>query len=88
MKNKFIKCECGAHLLELSVEDFDGHGEKLIYVALWNYGHYGKMSFAQRLKASWRMLWKGDMHGDHVVLSRESAEEMNNYMQKEFSDEN
>jgi hypothetical protein len=86
MENKFVKCECCTHAIEISTDDFDGHGERVIYIALWNYGNYGQRGFWYRLKTAWQLLWKGDIYGDHVILSKENFDEMNNFIQKEFNE--
>lgn len=84
MKSKFIKCECGTHALEISMEDFEGHGEKLVYIALWNHGYVGQRGLLDRLKMAWRLIFKGGLHSDHVVLTQEGAKELNDYVQKEI----
>lgn len=86
MKSKFIKCECSTHSLEISVEDFDGYGEKLVYIALWNYGYVGRRGLWNRMKTAWKLIWQGDLYGDHVVLSEINAKELNDYIQKSLHD--
>ena len=81
MESKFIKCQCHAHALELQYDADDN----TVCVGLWNYGNMGNgRNLWQRLKIGFRYIFKNELYGDHVILGREEAIELNEYMQEKI----
>jgi hypothetical protein len=84
MENKFIKCECHTHALELSVDK----EADVVYVALWNYGNFSRNeSFWERIKIGFRYIFTKKLYGDHVIIGREQAVELNEFIQTHLKDE-
>lgn len=76
----FIKCDCGTEFLHLQHDNEDGW--KSFYLSFWQYGSPSTISFFQRIKWAWKVLTKGNLYGDQLILSEKSALELKDYIQK------
>ena len=80
----FIKCDCHSEGLEAQYYRED-EKDKGFYVNYWKYGidgRYSGMSLLDRLKYAWKILFKGTLHGDQVILEVDKAEQLRNYLTK------
>ena len=77
-KSKFFECDCGTHGLVINIDT----NKPVIYqLSFWNYGHNSnKLTFWQRLKYCFRYLFKNDMLGDHIILSKEKTYQLINFL--------
>jgi hypothetical protein len=83
--HKFIKCECGAHALEITIEKEEKVDDSFVYIALWSYGDMGdRRNFWQRFKIAWKYLMKNKLHSDHVVLNSDNVKELNSFIENNF----
>ena len=82
---KFIRCECGTHALQITIDREEKIEDSMVYIALWNYGNMGdRRNFWQRFKIAWRYLWTQKLHSDHVVLTTDTIKELNSFIQTNF----
>jgi hypothetical protein len=72
--NKFYECECGEELIMLSHEDDDNY----IYLAFFqqNFGGRYFLSFKERIRYIWRILTKGTVWNDMVILNKSEAKKL------------
>lgn len=81
MENKFIKCQCQMHALELNHDEED----ECVYIAIWNYGDLGsERNLWARIKIGLRYIFKNELYGDHVILGKEEALELNEFVQNKL----
>ena len=72
-REKFIKCDC--HSEGMLLTKFDGEEE--IYVSFWREGlDPVKLTWWMRLKLCWMALIKGNYYEDQLVLNKETAAEL------------
>ena len=72
-QEKFIKCSC--HSEGVLLTKFDAEEE--IYVSFWKEGiNPVKLTWWMRLKLCWMALTKGNYYEDQLVLNKESAKEL------------
>ena len=86
----YIRCGCGDHGLLLNGE-LEFYGPKKdrmkheIYLTM--YGSKGYMKgpgFWDRLRIAWRVLRRGHMHTDQLVLDHKAAQQLANWLEEEF----
>ena len=80
----FIRCDCHSEGLEAQYYREDKN-DKGFYVNYWKYGidgRYSGMSLLDRLKYAWKILFKGTLHGDQVILEGDKAEKLRDYLAK------
>lgn len=69
------RCQCCAHCLTLDTvfdeEDVKDYGEYAVTIQSWDCAGGSKPNLWARIQMGLRMLFKGDLHGDHVILKRE-----------------
>lgn len=68
------RCECCSHCLTLNPvlddEDIDEYGEYAVTIQSWDCAGGCKPNLWSRVKLAGKMLVKGDIHGDHVILTK------------------
>ena len=76
-REKFIKCSCyGEGMLLTKFDD-----EEEIYVSFWREGIDPiRLTWWMRLKLCWLTLTKGNYYSDQLVLSKESAKELTEWI--------
>jgi hypothetical protein len=80
----FIRCDCHTEGIEIQYYREDAK-DKGFYVNYWKYGiegRYSGMSLMDRLKYAWKILFKGTLHGDQVILEVDKAEQFRDYLAK------
>ena len=80
----FIRCDCHSEGIEAQYYREDKN-DKGFYVNYWKYGidgRYSGMSLLDRLKYAWKILFKGTLHGDQVILEVDKAEKLRDYLAK------
>tara|TARA_B100001057_G_scaffold499861_1_gene612183 strand:+ start:773 stop:1108 length:336 start_codon:yes stop_codon:yes gene_type:complete len=80
----FIKCECYSEGIELQYYHEDDT-DKGFYVNYWKYGingRYSEVSWWDRIRFAWKLLRKGTLHGDQIILSIKDAHLMKQYLDK------
>lgn len=84
MESKFIKCQCSMHALELHKDEEDDS----VYIAIWNYGNFSRNeNLWNRLKVAFRYIFTKKLYGDHVILGKEEAIELNEFVQDKLRNE-
>jgi len=85
-KSKFYKCECSAHLLEVTRDEYEGQVN--VDVSIWALGHAGNVPFTwrERLRWCWNILRTGNPWGDSVTLSLTNAEKLAKYLTEVSTD--
>jgi len=69
------------HALELQHDEED----ECVYVAIWNYGNLGSdRSLWARIKVGLRYIFKNELYGDHVILGKKEALELNEFVQNKL----
>ena len=80
----FVKCDCHSEGLETQYYREDKN-DKGFYVNYWKYGiegRYSGMSLLDRLKYAWKILFRGTLHGDQIILEVDKAEKLRDYLTK------
>lgn len=80
----FIKCECYSEGIEVQYYHEDAN-DRGFYVNYWKYGiggRYSGVSLWDRLRFAWKLLFRGTLHGDQIILTTEDATKMKNYLEK------
>jgi hypothetical protein len=80
----FVRCDCHSEGLETQYYRED-ENDKGFYVNYWKYGiegRYSGMSLLDRLKYACKILFKGTLHGDQVILEVAKAEKVRDYLTK------
>ena len=75
-ESMFIQCDCYTHALHL----LKFPEEEQLYISIWESSPRSKMSFCQRLRNCWKILYHGSPYGDQVVLSKEKSLILANYL--------
>lgn len=73
-KETFIPCSCGSEGLHL----YKFKNDNELFVSVWEmgYGKDNRLSWKQRLRYVWRVLWEGRPYGDQIVLDREGRSKL------------
>ena len=73
-KEVFVPCSCGSEGLHI----FKFKDDEELYVSVWEmgYGKDNRLSWKQRLRHTWLVLWEGRPYGDQVVLNREGRSKL------------
>ena len=83
-KEKFLKCDC--HGEGMLVTKFDD--EPVFYFSYWRQGlDPVKLTWWMRLKLCWMVLVKGNYYEDEIILNKETATELADWI-KENNDGN
>ena len=80
----YIKCECYSEGIEFQYFNEDT-SDKGFYVNYWKYGiggRYSDVSWWDRIRFAWKLLFKGTLHGDQIILSVKDAKSMKQYLDK------
>jgi len=70
-KEKFIRCDCGAHALHLSWGEDAGY--TYVELACWSMGVGKPRSWRHRLRHIWCIIRQGTPFRDFVTLNEDSA---------------
>lgn len=78
-----IKCECCCCGLEVSLDKEEDIPDQF-WFAFWSMGNYGQapMMWKEQLRWIWNILWTGNPWSDHVILSKSSAKELSEFLNK------
>lgn len=76
-KEKWIKCSCWGEAMQLSVDD-----DNQIEICIWSTGLYNDhgLSWKEKIRWIWHLLKTGKPYTDMIMLSPESAKELNNWL--------
>ena len=80
----YIKCECYSEGIEIQYYREDD-SDKGFYVNYWKYGingRYSGVSLWDRIRFAWKLLFRGTLHGDKLILSVKDAKSMKQYLDK------
>jgi hypothetical protein len=76
MKEEFIKCSCGAEIIQVSYDsEWDG-----LDMSFFKYGHESKYNLAYKLRLIWTILTKGHPYSDNVVLDEEGRKKLIDFL--------
>jgi hypothetical protein len=83
----FLKCDCHTEGIEVQYyrEDDTDRG---FYINYWKYGiggRYSSVSLWDRLRFACKLLFRGTLHGDQVMLEPDKAEKMRDYLTEYLS---
>jgi len=74
---KFIKCDC--HSEGLNIE-YDQSGE-YFYLSFWKMGiNPSRLSWSQKLRYIWHLLFTGQAWGEEIILNKESANQVSAFI--------
>jgi hypothetical protein len=76
-KSEFFKCDCSCHALEIQKDPELG-----VLLSIWYLGRHDRLTFTERLKWAWRLLVRGELHADTVILEQNELEKLKNYVSK------
>lgn len=83
-----IECECGTHLLQVinDVEVIDdNHYSHNFLFAMFSYGKYNKKpTLWYRIKGAVYYLITGNMHEDEIILSKEEAIQLRDFISEKI----
>ena len=81
MKYQFFQCECMSEGLLVGYFENIDDVDKEIYVSLFSHGMYiPKPRFLDRIKQAWRIITKGTVYDDQLILSLDKAKELGEYL--------
>tara|TARA_Y100001934_G_C11832289_1_gene531149 strand:+ start:61 stop:450 length:390 start_codon:yes stop_codon:yes gene_type:complete len=78
----FLRCDCHTEGIEIQYYHEDDN-DKGFYVNYWKYGiggRYSGVSLWDRLRFACKLLFRGTLHGDQVMLEPDKAEKMRDYL--------
>lgn len=78
----FLRCDCHTEGIEIQYYREDD-SDKGFYVNYWKYGingRYSSVSLWDRLRFACKLLFRGTLHGDQVMLDPEKAKKMRDYL--------
>jgi len=81
-----VKCECSSHMLELQRYDYGAmkDTDKVddgFYVSVWAYqGNINELPWKERIRWCWRLLTKGNLWADNIILTNQKAKEVSQYI--------
>lgn len=77
MEELYIKCSCHSEGIYLSYDKED----KFYYLSMFILGYRSKgLSFKDKVRWCWHILTKGKPYTDQLVLSKDSAREISNFI--------
>lgn len=82
-RQKFFLCNCYGHgvMVTQDVDDDEARLKTIAYLSLWEEGYYvNKPSLWQRLRTAWRVIKTGKVDSDSIVLSKQTAQELGQYL--------
>lgn len=84
MKNPklFFECSCLNEILVIEKWDDESEELSLAMYKLQNYPNY--LPFLKRLRLSLRILFKGEMYHDNILLEKEKVLELKNWLNKSY----
>ena len=86
MEMTAYRCECCEHCLTLNMvfdeEDIIDYGEYALTIQSWDCAGGVKPNLWARLKLSLKMFFKGDLHGDHIILKRKDIKRLSDDLLK------
>ena len=74
--SKYIGCDCGSEVLSIEFDD----ESKEFYLGIYQLNK--QYSLRDRLSYIWRIIRKGEPYGDQIVLSKNKAIELKEYIEK------
>lgn len=89
----FVKCDCGADLLEVRrfSETFDKEKslkDEGFYFTFWSYGRSNYiMRWKDRFRWCWRILRTGDPWADGIIASNANAKLISEYINQHINNE-
>lgn len=77
-----LQCDCHTHELEAAYTGDDGWGEYVEF-AFWQYGHGNSYTypFFMRIKCALRLLFKGTIESDMVILTKQDCDKLVGFLQ-------
>ena len=77
-QNKYIKCECSSHALEIECDE----ELKQFNLSIWQYGSNisSNLSWKERFRWAIKILTTGSVWADQIILSEKKAGELVEYI--------
>ena len=73
----FIKCACEGEGMSVNYDPKDNY----YYFSYWSYGLSNrKMSWRQKIRYCWEVLWHGKPFNDELMLTRDQAIRLENFL--------
>jgi hypothetical protein len=79
---KFIKCDCHSEFIRL---DYDSDFEHFD-LSIWALQASSKPGWRTKLRWIWRILTKGSPYGDQVIIDKDKAKELADYLTDKIKD--
>lgn len=77
-KTTFMLCDCGGEVLIVDYDPEYELADLCIYESIQSYNY--KMSFWQKLRYIYRVLWCNRPYSDQIVLNREQLKDLNSFL--------
>lgn len=75
-KEKFIACSC--HMEGLHMMTFPDENE--LYMSMFYIGRSYKLSWIERIRYCFKVLWTGEKHADQLILTKKSVADLVDYL--------
>ncbi len=79
----YIKCDCYSEGIEIQYFNEDTT-DKGFYINYWKYGiggRYSGVSLWDRIRFAWKLLFRGTLHGDQIIISTKNATNLKSYLE-------
>tara|TARA_B100001093_G_scaffold57489_1_gene48596 strand:+ start:1663 stop:1980 length:318 start_codon:yes stop_codon:yes gene_type:complete len=79
----YVKCDCYTEGLEVQYFNED-KTDKGFYVNYWKYGiqsRYAGVSLWDRVRFAFKLLFRGTLHGDQIIISNKNAKKIKSYLE-------
>ena len=83
-KKEYFECSCSGEILRVEKWDDEFEELSLSMFSLQNYPWY--LPFWDRVKLSFRILFKGEMFADDMILDKDSAKKLKDWLNENYKD--
>jgi hypothetical protein len=86
-KTLMVRCKCHGHILEVTYDEdwYENAALNVFYFSVWNQTPT-PVSFFDRLKLIWRLVKGKNLEGDDVLIDKEDARALINFLNKKLGE--
>lgn len=77
-KTTFILCDCRSEILFIEYDDQIRLADFAIYENFTS--HLNKMSFWQKIRYIWQIIWNHKPYGDQIVLNKDQLKQLKTFL--------